>query len=1184
MLGFEQGWLVLLLDVSVKSIVLATLASLWLWCFRVRNANLQHRVWTAVLLGMLTLPVLVPITPEIPLPGWLMAKFPSMEAPEAGQEGGQEPALTTVVPEANAANGYAWDESRQFTPRLPSEAMFAGEAAAGADAFQDLDPTTSSAAEMPQASPPPARLPARTAPSWPTWVIGTYLLVAGVLGLRVLLGVLGAARIVARSRMVETGRDGGVASVHETDDLRVPFTTGFWRPRILLPSDWRSWSEAKLESVLAHESEHIRRRDYLVTFLAEVNRAIHWFHPLAWGLPNWLSELAERNCDDAVIAFTGQRTQYARHLLEVASSLRNNRGRIAWSGIAMARRANVETRIDAILDPGRPLAQRLGIAGAMLLVVTAVPAVFVAAALRPGATVSAKDVNGAVAVEQQLPSVSGTVLAQDGEPVEGAVVHVRHISWKKDGTLRVVDQERRIAETMSASDGQFRLQLDNLDLGEDDALYVTASTPGYGVVRELPDQLGDSLALELAREQRIYGRILDTEGQPVVGANVRVVRRTLAKSGEAVSQWIENCDPKLVENLDIAIWDDRARKLRFPGDAQQPPHVDVAGTQMTTDNQGRFEVGGFGEDELAVLVVSGAGIAKQLVSVVTREMEPLKAYPTTFEGTPNGLHYGATFDLVAVPSQPIIGVIKSDTGEPIVDAKVRINNFAYSLAHQYDFLTTRTDDEGNFRLDGAPRGGGHSIAVLPAEHEPYFETGLRLQKTTGSQAIQCEMVLPHCVWIEGKVTDDQGEPVHASVHYYPYRDNQHAERFANYDPRITGSGPDEKTKTADDGSFRLKAIPGAGVIGTHVASDQANECLSDIPDELLESIGGSGMSKLYNSWSAKWFHTLRDIEIPADAASVQYDLGVRRGLVRRVNIVDAAGKPIVGAQALGRVSPSGLEAPLKTAYFDMIGLAPGDERLVAVMDSASERGKVVTLAAEGGPIEIKLEPCAVVVGRFTDRDGNPEAGVTVSVSLVQKKDNWGRRLAGGETDAEGRFRVLLPPGNAIAVSAYSPNGPSFSARVNPVSDVVYDLGEFQDGAKFDDADVQARGIKNSGDATTKPVALPATPTEVESDDWKPLTSASISSRNPDLPPANNALVSHRVRGQVVGPDGKGKQATIHLVSKRTPHGLLGPVEHHTWATQRTDDEGRSTSRFEFRNSIRQYALAVTTRESSKWSP
>ena len=172
----------------------------------------------------------------------------------------------------------------------------------------------------------------------------------------------------------------------ESNSVHVPATVGVIRPVVLLPAGWREWDESKVQSVLAHELAHVRRADWLVITLAELNRALYWFHPVAWILRRRLSELAELNCDDAVLEAAGDRTQYARYLLEVAGSLTSAGSRYRpLHGVAMARKPNVETRIDAILDVGRPLARRLGALGVICLLAIGIPAILLAAALRTAA-------------------------------------------------------------------------------------------------------------------------------------------------------------------------------------------------------------------------------------------------------------------------------------------------------------------------------------------------------------------------------------------------------------------------------------------------------------------------------------------------------------------------------------------------------------------------------------------------------------------------------------------------------------------------------------------------------------------------------------------------------------------------------------------------------------------------------
>ena len=106
--------------------------------------------------------------------------------------------------------------------------------------------------------------------------IAIYFLGVGVFLLRLAIGTIRANRLTSASCVV-------------------PVTVGLLHPRIILPECSRDWPQAQLDAVLAHEGEHIRRRDPLFQWIALLNRAIFWFHPLAWWLERKLSGLGGRS-------------------------------------------------------------------------------------------------------------------------------------------------------------------------------------------------------------------------------------------------------------------------------------------------------------------------------------------------------------------------------------------------------------------------------------------------------------------------------------------------------------------------------------------------------------------------------------------------------------------------------------------------------------------------------------------------------------------------------------------------------------------------------------------------------------------------------------------------------------------------------------------------------------------------
>ena len=153
--------------------------------------------------------------------------------------------------------------------------------------------------------------------NWREYAIpGIYLLGVCALLLRLAIGTIRASRLTSASCVV-------------------PVTVGFLHPRIILPESSREWPRAQLDAVLAHEGEHIRRRDPLFQWLALLNRALFWFHPLAWWLERKLSGLAEEACDAAVLARGCDAREYSEYLLDLARSMQRAGTRIDAVGMAM---------------------------------------------------------------------------------------------------------------------------------------------------------------------------------------------------------------------------------------------------------------------------------------------------------------------------------------------------------------------------------------------------------------------------------------------------------------------------------------------------------------------------------------------------------------------------------------------------------------------------------------------------------------------------------------------------------------------------------------------------------------------------------------------------------------------------------------------------------------------------------
>jgi bla regulator protein BlaR1 len=96
-----------------------------------------------------------------------------------------------------------------------------------------------------------------------------------------------------------------------------PGVFGIMQPILLWPGGISDRLEdAQLEAILAHEIEHVRRRDNLAAVMHMLVEAIFWFHPLVWWLGARLMEEREWACDEEVLRLGSTPETYAQSILK----------------------------------------------------------------------------------------------------------------------------------------------------------------------------------------------------------------------------------------------------------------------------------------------------------------------------------------------------------------------------------------------------------------------------------------------------------------------------------------------------------------------------------------------------------------------------------------------------------------------------------------------------------------------------------------------------------------------------------------------------------------------------------------------------------------------------------------------------------------------------------------------------
>ncbi len=287
----------LFLEIALRAALIAAGTAFVLWALQVRSAAVRHTAWTAVVVAMLVLPLGIAVGMKVPV---------------------------EVLDRDSAIAAVAVSSSARTTPST-----------------QEMQPETLALDE-----PATMAAPAQSSPGWPAIALGFYVTGAALLLLHLGVGTWQANRL-RRTSITRAGR-------LTSDRCATPVTVGWFRPALILPAGWHQWSDAQLSVVLTHEQAHARRRDPLVQWLALLNRAVFWFHPLAWWLERQVATLAEEACDAAVLVAGHTPREYSEYLIDMARSVSRAGRRIQPVGMAMPGRS-LTHRVRQIFN-GLPLA------------------------------------------------------------------------------------------------------------------------------------------------------------------------------------------------------------------------------------------------------------------------------------------------------------------------------------------------------------------------------------------------------------------------------------------------------------------------------------------------------------------------------------------------------------------------------------------------------------------------------------------------------------------------------------------------------------------------------------------------------------------------------------------------------------------------------------------------------------
>ncbi|HEX5233972.1 MAG TPA: M56 family metallopeptidase [Silvibacterium sp.] len=316
-----------LIEAALRSLILALVVWAGLSIFRIQNVVSQRCAWTAVLIGSLLMPFVLPFTARWHvLPLAMIPASASLDhlqsalAPAASTAASSDPATVPAPQSGRRTPPTAMPAINRYFINAPSSHFVQPPALSTASQVGGHFSVAGSAALL------------------------TYFLIAAALLARLFFGFASALCLWNSSSPVPLGSTqiGADFNLRFSGRVSTPVTIG---SGIVLPAGYTSWTEEKLRIVLAHERSHVRQRDFHVQILASLYAALSWFSPLGWWLKYKLSDLGESIGDCSGLDAASNRSAYAEILLEFAAMPRPT-----LIGVAMARPSSISRRIERLLN------------------------------------------------------------------------------------------------------------------------------------------------------------------------------------------------------------------------------------------------------------------------------------------------------------------------------------------------------------------------------------------------------------------------------------------------------------------------------------------------------------------------------------------------------------------------------------------------------------------------------------------------------------------------------------------------------------------------------------------------------------------------------------------------------------------------------------------------------------------
>jgi len=584
------------------------------------------------------------------------------------------------------------------------------------------------------------------------------------------------------------------------------------------------------------------------------------------------------------------------------------------------------------------------------------------------------------------------------------------------------------------------------------------------VIGPLPDDEKGEPVVRLAKDDvPLTGRIVDAKGQPVTGADVRVLTIRVDEKHD-LTRWLKAVEK---EHADFAV------ESAYHSDGI-PIHQFPQLMTTRTAPDGRFHLTGIGRERIVELLIAGPGIESIIVHARTRPGKTIVVPdPIGMPNPKNWNFYGADFEHAGNPSIPIVGTVKDvDTGKPLPGVIICQRSHSWEPVFRIEaFVYAVTDARGNYRLTGVPVDKKRWVVAAPPLDQPYLCASKAIDIPANADSCNVDFQLKRGIWIRGNVTDVKtGHPLQAGIEYSVFRDNPHAKTA----PDFEDSWPINDSYWTDrNGSYAVPGLPGRGIVSIHVDGYEHYCYASGVGAEKISGAhvsrgwGGATGMMVYDTYPNTFWRdsktALVEVNLAEEAESVQHDFQLVSACRLVGLVLDLEGKPLTGAFYSGFHQTSSFTYwRMDSEKFTINAYEPDQPRTVLFVHPEQKlAGSLILKGPQSSPLRVKLQPWGAITGRLVDQDGKPMAGALIAhyqfkepndpqegflpTNLYKKARDGSHQYLNADfpTDRDGRFRIEgLAPG--IKYSPWVWDQKAAEPVGELISEVTVESGETKD--------------------------------------------------------------------------------------------------------------------------------------------